>query len=195
VGVLLLFAATSCSLDSLLQGSVSTATPLPFQLDQLLLDESVFPVGWVAIESPSLALEGRGQVDDLKMEFRCIADSSLFFHEIYRYTDERAAGRRFRRHSDFSSTDRITEWETPSELKYESQVAERFCFACADFRGYPTERYTACQAMGQYHEFISSFSISYVRENMANCMSWSDLERILRAVDERMMRHLGMAGE
>ena len=195
VGVLLLLAAVSCSLDSFPQGFVSPVTPLPFTLDQLLLDESVFPAGWRASGPPSSALEGRGQVDDLMIEIRCLAGSSHALHDIYRYEDERAARRRFRRYSDFSSAERITPWETPADLDYESRAAERFRFACADFRAHPAGQYTVCQAMGQYNEFISIFSISFFRENMANCMAWSDLEQILETIDERMAHYLGTEDE
>jgi hypothetical protein len=188
VAVLLLLAAVSCSPDSFPQRFVSTVTPLPFQLDQLLLDVSVFPAGWRVSGPPSPALEGRGQVDDLSIEFRCVAGSSHALHDIYRYEDEQAARRRYRRYWDFGSADRITAWKVPSELDYESRVAERFRFACADFRGYPTERFTVCQAMGQYNEFIAVFSVSFVPDNMPACMTWSELQRILKTMDERMMQ-------
>ena len=61
LGTLLLLVAGGCSANSLSKGLLPTATPTPFQLEQMLLDVSEFPPGWRAILPLSSVLEGRGQ--------------------------------------------------------------------------------------------------------------------------------------
>lgn len=83
----------------------------------------------------------------------------------------------------------LTSWETPSELPYQSAVADRFRLACAQLRNYVLGPFQSCIAVGQYDEFISVLQIPMTQSDVT-MMTYEELERILQAIDERMAQYL-----
>jgi hypothetical protein len=51
-----------------------------------------------------------------------------------------------------------------------------------------------CQALGQYGEYLVRFHTSLDLSHV-ECMSFSDLERILAAIDDKMALCLGQGAE
>jgi hypothetical protein len=175
-----------------------SATPTPkvrdFRIDDLLIDLSIFPSGWYVDSPPSHTTDSKGQVDGRYIQFRSEGFVARSMHTVYQYRDSRTAAYWYREYLPFGSAERLTSWEVPSELPYESKVAAQFRFACADFRQNPgddSERLRACLAAGQYDEYVSIFSISMSPDDMAEHIPYSYLERILKAIDERMAHYLG----
>jgi hypothetical protein len=163
-----------------------TRTP-PVELYALLVDASVFPEGWQLWRGPQpIPEQERGERESYYVTFRYeglepgIVGAS---HEAFRYRNEIEAANSFSRHG-FLNRHVITPWALPDEWSYESPVADRFKFACAevDILG----SYWICEAVGQYDEFISVFYTLLSPEYM----TLEDVERILVAIDDRMAFYL-----
>jgi len=172
-----------------------SATPTPkvrdFRIDKLLIDVSVFPPGWYVYQDPKRYGEDRAQEDDRYIEFRSMEDAATHsMHIVFQYRDDGAAAYWYAEYlpAEFESAFRLTPWETSDDLQYHSQVADQFRFACADFQftDGDSKRYTRCTAMGQYDEYVSVF-FTYVS---SDSITYADLERILKTIDERMAYYL-----
>jgi hypothetical protein len=170
-------------------------TPAPrarsFELAELLVDVSDLPAGWQVSLNPSPTAVEMGQSEGLWIEFR-LPGGSRSAHYIFRYDDEQTSAEQYRGSlsGEFFDAERITPWEMPTGLSYESPVADQFRFASADFRRFPEGHFTLHQAVGQYDEFISVFFCSILPDKAPDFMTLSDLERILQAIDQRMALHL-----
>jgi len=188
---LLLFSALTLSLTA---GCLPTLTlrMREFEIDELLLDVQAFPPGWHVSQSPRQYGEDRAAKDNRYIEFRPKNAMTHSMHIVFQYQDDSSAAYWYDEYlpAEFRSAFRLTPWETPLDLQYQSHVADQFKFACADFEygdvDGSSKRYTRCTAMGQYEEYVSVFFTYISRESM----TYADLERILRAIDERMARYL-----
>lgn len=152
-----------------------------FALEPLLLDESVFPPGATAGPVMETA-DHHGAIGHLGRDIYVGTGGAS--HEVYRYTTARRAAREFERMMNigFPRGEYYTPWAVPSELRYQSPVADQFYLACANHGGN-----LICHAMGQYDEYFIRFSTLISPDSM----TYADLERALRAIDERMASYLG----
>jgi hypothetical protein len=168
-----------------------------FEIAELLLDAQVFPAGWHVSQGPRQYGEDRAGKDNRYIEFSSRNATKHSMHMIFQYQDDSAASYWYAEYlpAEFRSALRLTPWETPIDLQYQSHVADQFRFACADFQYADADgnlnRYTRCTAMAQYDEYVSVF-FTYIS---LESMTYSDLERILKAIDERMAHYLGKEGE
>jgi len=93
--------------------------------------------------------------------------------------------KRFRPSGPTLSKEELEGWS------YHSEVADRFRLYCKVVEPIPEAHieggWTRCVAVGQYREFISTFSTPIGAEYN---MTTEDLERILEAIDEHMARYL-----
>jgi len=71
--------------------------------------------------------------------------------------------------------------QIPAEWTYRSPIANDWQFACINYG-----KTTWCTAMARYDEYISVFDTIMSPEYM----TLNDLEKVLRAIDERMARYL-----
>lgn len=163
-----------------------TRTP-PVEPSALLIDTSVFPEGWHLWRGPQAIPEReQGERESYYVTFRYEGLEPGVVgarHEALRYRNELEAADSFSKHG-FLNRHVITPWAVPDEWSYESPVADRSKFACAeiDILG----SYWRCEAVGQYDEFIS---VLYTLLS-PQYMTLEDLEGILVAIDERMAFYL-----
>ncbi len=176
--IIMLFTTICCSCN---------AGPPPsrgFTAHELLIDETTFPLGWYA-ESPfELAGPTVGKAEEYERVGRSFYDhGNRAIQKIYRYGSDKQATQQFhqRRGQIFKSDQFTSEWITPEELTYQSSFADQFHLACATRSKY------ICQALGQYEEYIIVFSIDMIPYTN---ITYADLERILQAIDERMIYYL-----
>lgn len=172
----------------------------PVDMHDLMVDVSVFPQGWYVFFGPATIPERarRGERGSLYIVFYPEGFESGIdgaYHEVYRYRNETDAAIAF--YSEFLGNEfpnlreaMITSWAVPEEWSYESSTADRFKFACAEFE--ILDRLSrSCKAVAQYDEYISVFRTHVSPEYM----TLEDLERVLRAIDERMALYLAEDGE
>ena len=158
-----------------------------FPVEVLLIDESVFPPGWQAditgpSSPPNAPLDHYDSIERIELFF--YAHGSVAFQEIHRFASVRGAAREFEhRRSIFFPSEA---WVVPVELAYQSPTADRFYLACSVERAIPM-----CRAIWQYEEYFVRFNTHMSPE----FMTYSDLERVLRAIDERMAFYLAEDGK
>ena len=162
----------------------------------LMIDVSVFPEDWDVCVGPSPPPD-HIQSERGELEFLYVGFCPEGFeggiggaeHDVFRYApglDVALAYYLDFSRREFSNRYMITPYATPGEWSYESPVADRFKFACAELEPFRVTRRTrTCTALAQYEEYISVFGahMSY--------MTLEDMERILVAIDERMALYLG----
>lgn len=187
ISILLLLILSSCS------KAVPTTTPEPlsFQLEELLLDISALPPNWRVNDRGSDFGYDQGQDEDRYIEFITESFKSPTIHNLFLYRDKEYAAEKYKQYlpAQFNSAFRLTSWEMPTELNYQSKVADQFQFACANFQNASddSKHYTRCVAMGQYERVVSAFS-TYISPDAMS--SYTDLENVLKAIDKRMAEHL-----
>jgi hypothetical protein len=181
-----------CAWWPILAAVASVLPPSParsFHTLDLLADVADMPPGWYVLSGPSPVPR--------KLDFDSIESGDIQFqrgsyyttavHEVLRYQNSQAAWLYLRgvEGVNFASLSPV-EWTSPQGWTYKSLVADDFQFACApsdkvmddpDFAGM-----TDCNAVARYGEFISVFSAPVSKD----LMSFSDVERVLRAIDARM---------
>jgi hypothetical protein len=185
---------------SLVASCSGRAPERSFKTRDLMIDLSVFPSDWQVTVLPGPTWERYGQIASCKTEFVASEDPLIgAIHTVFRYKSERAAAARFDRMEpswfNSSSIASATPWRTPGQLPYESPIADKSRFAChdSDVGG----RATICQFMAQYDEYLVIFHTVMTPGDMQpqSYMTFADLERILKAIDELMLLHLGRVEE
>lgn len=159
-----------------------------FRIQELLLDPSWFPPSWKVASGPKSAIQNRRQIDGAYLSLEVQEPILLVAqHEIFRYHSKQEANNEFIRQmpEEFFQATVVVPWQIPSELPYTSPVAEQFRFACAviNLKG----QTLLCDAFGQYDEYISTFSVAMDPRHI----TFADLERILKSIDDRMAYYLG----
>jgi len=149
-------------------------------IDLLIKDVSAFPGGW-EVSAPAHAKRVflRENIGGARIQFG-YPWAGHAWHEISRFRNIQDAAVAYRDQDYYPGAK--SRWETPKELSYQSPIANQFRVACR-----PNPRATECVTMAQYDEFVSAFNIN--ADSYA--FTFSDLERVLRAIDERMARVLG----
>lgn len=187
IGLLLL---VSC-LPLINKRPTPTPRPEPIDLRDLLINTSVFPPGWRVEQPPSSLREvfPRAQ-ESLGVTFRRRGYEAIANHAVGRYSDADDAAFEYGwEHSrEFGQALLVTPWATPEALPYQSTIADQYRFACAivDKGDGSGEQLHECVAVGRYEEFVSIFTTWVAPEYM----TYTDLERILKAIDERMARYV-----
>jgi hypothetical protein len=171
----LVTSALSCVSITLDGGPVPTP---PFPMEDLLLDESAFPEGWQAYtpyEPP-----GRFGLPIALTYSSCAPGGGIAVHDVYASWNPQKAAEAYADAVSFwfEDDDRHTPWATPAELACASTTADHLRIGCHVERESGTE---FCQAVGQYDRYVVRFHTF-----MSPCMTFTDLERIRVAIDERM---------
>jgi hypothetical protein len=163
----------------------------PFvRVEDLVLDESAFPLGWQATSDepwyPEGSMWGPTPYNAIAaLGYRGDAGSASY--KVMRYvTTAKAAGEYERLEGVFCADEWTTLWIVPGGVTYQSPVADQFRFGCARKGSVPM-----CRALGQYSEYIVELYMSGER-GAIEVMPAQDMERILRAIDERMTSRLGL---
>lgn len=170
-----------------------------FVIDELLIDETSFPVGWKVTEGPS---HSRGKAP-MGGGPNYIQYTSIFFHksesntdaltigaleEIYQFVNDKEAAQAFERQKSmwFPTGKYWSQWQKPKRLDFQSHVAAQLYYACAQHGSSPKVSSEVCGVMGQYEEYLVWFNVDIFPDEM----TYSDFERALLSIDERMAEYL-----
>jgi hypothetical protein len=159
-------------------------------IEDLLIDESVFPVGWSvstdgARSIPRAPWSGpTSVVENVELYFYAHGGGAL--ERIWRFENSEDASQAFERHMRYVFRDGEfnTPWTVPTELSHDSSVAGQFHYACATFEGQP---WPGCAYVAQYRMYVVHFQTSM----LPGLMTYTDLGKVLQAIDEQMEQHLG----
>ena len=170
--------------------SVPLAPERDFAIEYLLLDLSVFPEGWYVNRSAGPTPSGDGAIlaeDSIEISYK--ANGPVLFtamQEVYRFRSVEWAAQEYRDQLPIlfnnNSAAMLTTWELPNELPYQSLAAAQSHFACGQSE---ITNQWGCRFLGQYDEYLVIFS-TFIGEEM----TYTDLDQILKAIDERMANYL-----
>jgi hypothetical protein len=180
--IAVLVSSTLSCLDITVDGG---PVPTPsFPIESLLLEESAFPEGWTAYE-PYEPEDGFGLSTCIHYSPAPTSPGGIALHAAYIARSSEEAGDGYQVWAPFWFAEREGRgaWSVPDQLRYDSQVADRFRFACYRERG---DGRRVCQAVGQYGRYMTRFHTFMHPATMP----FDDLERILIAIDERMASYL-----
>jgi hypothetical protein len=192
VAVLALLVLVACSCVCLQVtgriGQVPHPTPA-FPIEDLLLDESAFPEGWRA-DAPFDPEWGMAS-EETARHFHTSKCHPLMVgasHGVNRFSwGADSAAEAYPEQIAIWFSPNWGEWSVPPQLSYESGVADQYRLGCY----YDEDSHcTRCQAMAQYGEYIVLFSAHFDPDH-PECLTFTDLEWILLAIDERMALYLG----
>lgn len=186
-----------CILCSLICGLMYCCCPprhppeRDFEIEELLLDVSAFPVGWSA-DAEGPRAPAKAPLGGLKS----IERTELFFYvrgggaveEIHRFQSTGDAIQEFERQLGiaFFVGKYDTPWIIPLALPYQSPIADQFHFACSE-----QGSISMCRMIGRYEEYLVKFNTHM----SPDFMTYEDLECVLQAIDERMAQYLGKGAE
>lgn len=157
-----------------------------FPIEALLIDAEAFPDRWKQDPSTpsrpaSAPLDGKSSIERSEVFF--YIRNGVAFEEAERFQCTQQAADEFQSWKDREFAERKYSygWTPPSELPYQSPIADQYYLACGNESGIQM-----CRAIGQYQEYLVLFNT-----HMApSIMTYADLERILRAIDDRMTTYL-----
>jgi hypothetical protein len=145
----------------------------------LLIDVSVLPSGWkVNIPPQATRVFLRKNHGGANVQFG-YPYAGHILHEVSRFNDREDAAEAYRDQDYYSGA--INVWVTPKEFSYRSPVADQFRLACVE-----RPRITECVAMAQYQEFVSALLVNVD----SYAITLTDIERVIRVIDEQMARAL-----
>lgn len=151
-----------------------------FAIDELLLDETVFPPNTRSgdIYDPP---GPRNSVNRTAISYH--GSFGLASYDVYQCRNESKAIQEFndRRDIDFRTRRDSKPWITPIEWSYVPPNANQFYFACGSLRSKDM-----CTFIAQYEEFFIRFDTHM----HSTYMTLRDIEQIARAMDEHTMRYL-----
>jgi len=157
-------------------------------IDQLLIDESPFPEGWVATE-PSWEHPPRApwsgptrMVEYIDRGFYTRSGGGAAAGmSIRRFDSSQAAADEYEHRVDvaFRETEWNTSWTIPVELTFESTIADQYQYGCSEVLGQ-----VRCGYVAQYGVYVLDFVIHFYDTNV---ITYTDLPPVFQAIDERMM--------
>ncbi len=164
---------------------VQRAPERSFAPEDLLVSEDIMPAGWQALGPPFLPV-GDDLVTSESTEIRFGVASReppiQAVQDVYRLATTYSA----RRHFEDGYLRQVASFDSVGEWTYQSPIAEQSHFGCLDWAGRATP---VCEWAGQYAEYIVVF-----RTHMTpGEVSLADIERVVKAIDERMAHYLGKA--
>ncbi len=159
-------------------------------IEELLIDESVLPMGWKTnlIGPPASApLGGQTSIERISVDFH--NGNNVMVEEIHRFTSLKKAEREFNHVKPllFPTGEHWSPWEKPPGLNYQSPYAHRLHIACARETWEPNPAIEFCRLLGQYEVYIVRFSTHIV----PSAMTYEDFELVVRSIDERLGNYLG----
>jgi len=169
-----------------LAGCITTPMPRDCKISSLVIDETAFPPGTMADRLVSPLPGGpipRTAFESAGRSFHYSRTFGIAVHNVYRYKSANRAAEEFARRIklEFSSGEHRGPWIKPSDLTYESPIADQFHLACGMDGNFHT-----CVVVAQYEEYFVLLNVHMSPE----AMTFQDLERLLRAIDERMAKCL-----
>jgi hypothetical protein len=155
-----------------------------YPIEDLLIDESAFPPDWQRdpdgpAPDPSAPFGGIKSVERTTLNFNSTTASA--FETIERFKNSKKAHDDFnsQRNFLFKGTEFQGPYEIPDELPYESDVADRYHFACWQ-PDYTLMR--GCSYLAQYGSYLVQFHLGWDPDALTPL----ELENVLRAIDEKL---------
>lgn len=164
----------------LLLSACTQAPERSFTTMELLIGLSDMPKGWQVSDGPDRAEDYISREDASGIVFVAQTDSPrrTASHRVYRYDSSVQAKRVYERLVLPTEAG-----ECPPTWVYQSPVAEQSHFVCYDYEG---RELPVCTWSGRYEEYIVVFHSWLIPD----WMSLNDVERVVRAIDERMAQYL-----
>ncbi len=162
-----------------------------FSVEDLLIDIQDFPAGWLVYQAAGPTPSGDGAIfapESVERSFYAPQRDNVSLratHRVFRYISSGYAASEYDEqlprqfHYNIAV---VKDWETPNELQYESSIADQFHLACNQST---IGGMQGCKFLGQYEEYLVTF-FTHTGEQMR----YSDIERILQAIDEQMAHYL-----
>ena len=174
---MIIIVATACRI-------VSTLPPPHCPIEDLLLDESVFPEDFFQTLPSKDGAPIRFGIDKIGVGFGSTTQPGGVGQDVYLGRSTKEAQREFIDWAkwEFSPREGWTEWYTPESFNYQSSTADQYRFACYKHIASGVE---TCQAIGQYGPYLIRF-----HTNLSTILTYQDLERMLQAIDEKAARCL-----
>lgn len=187
-GALLLFVCLSIVIFWSCLGVYAHKNKSSIDLDQLLNNTFVLPEGWVVQVGPFYTPFGKPiyyERESVIIQFENPAAPSIGAQLLLRYNNSLQATIDFFRITRYSKEDyALTDWAIPTEWEYIPAAANRSRVVCAEV--IIGGKYTSCEAVMQYDEYILIYSTSIG----SDFMTLEQLEEVLMAIDERMLNYL-----
>lgn len=159
--------------------------PPPCPIEDLIVDISSFPAGWTQNSPPrERNAPIRWGVDKRGVSFST-QEYGGAIQDVYRGRNLDDAGKGYFNLSEswFRLREAEGDWYIPSEFSYESIIADHYRFGCSIHK---PSGFQTCQMAAQYGVYVTRFYTG-----MSPLMTYSDLERILQAIDNKMGQCLG----
>lgn len=158
--------------------------PPPCPIENLMIDESLFSGGWSQMGPPDKSgAPIRWGVDKLGVGF--ITQENGVANQVVhqgRNPEHTEKGYFDLVDSWFDSREDETAWYVPPEFNYEGPIANHYRFGC---RTHVPSGVQSCLMVGQYGVYLTQFYT-----DMSPIMTYRDLERILRTIDNKMAQCL-----
>ena len=170
-----------------------------FDLEDLFIGQATFPEDWLvdpggtdrACISAPLDSGCRSLYASIQFYNYGKFPGGGGFEEIHQYLNSKDAAADFPRLSEsrFSLNNYMTEWVVPNQLKAVRISADQSRLACHMYGDREM-----CQMLAQYDEFIVIFHVdrrAVFPKGTFDLLGYSDLIRIVEAIDARMVEMLG----
>ena len=168
--------------------SRSTSTPIAsIPAMAFLLEANVFPDSWKAsLCDTRLCRDGDGGNTAAERDFYLPNASGHAFQEVYRFSDERVAGDKFKVYKDANFNEsRIHQpfvpFTPPPEITFESQIADESYFACG------VDVVPQCKMLARYRNYFVYFYFDHVTEDEPGGLTYTEIEQILKALDDKVI--------
>jgi len=171
-------------------------TPVYPSIDELLVEVSVFPAGWKAVEPdwthpPQAPWSGRtSMIEYISQDFYSVAGKgAVAGEEIRQFDSPQAAAEEYRRRvaGKFQDTEWSTPWTMPVELSFESVAANQYRYACS-IAGEGELAQPQCVYIAQYGVYVVYFGVAIYD---TTAITYADLDPIFEAIDERFIQDRG----
>lgn len=156
----------------------------PCPLENLMIDESLFPDGWYQPGPPrERSAPVRWGIEKLGVGF-ISQKNGVALQDVHQgqTVSQTEKGYLELVTSWFDSRTDETDWYIPPEFNYESPIANQFRFGC---RIHKPSGVQSCQMVGQYGIYLTRFHTV-----MSPIMTYNDLAHILQAIDDKMAQCL-----
>jgi len=161
------------------QPTSATSNICKLEVQNLLIDSSAFPPNWAA-SKPERPADHHGAIRRCGLVFS--VPNGVAVEEIYEYETIDEASLEFERQLEVWFTERPidTPWEVPPLTEPMSSIADDFRLACS-IQG----KVSMCRALARYDVFVIRFNTHMSPE----FMTYTDLERVLQAIDDKMKQN------
>lgn len=174
--LMVLVTLSACSVLGKVDKPIESSCPI----EDLMIDKSLFREGWYQEGPPSeRAAVIRFGINRLSVGFLS-QRHGVVGHDVYEGRSFEETEKQYFKEVDswFAPREGWTEWYIPREFSYQSAIADQYRFECYTHNASGVE---TCKMMGQYNVYLTA-----LHADMSPIMTYYDLDRILRSIDNKM---------